>query len=64
MNKTVYFKGDLAEYTGKTEHLYKQKFYEILLLEGHLQGQTRLIKRSPNFLHEPSIGAAGRGTGA
>ena len=38
-----YFKGDLAEYTGKVEHLHGGKFYEVVLLEGHLEGKKRLV---------------------
>ena len=44
--KTTYFKGDKAEYTGKTEELYGGLFYEIKLLEGHLKDHLRLINRS------------------
>lgn len=40
----TYFKGDLAEFTGKTEKLYGGIFQEVVLLEGHLVGKTRLVK--------------------
>lgn len=34
----IYWKGDLAEYTGKSEVIYGGLFYEYLLLEGHRKG--------------------------
>ena len=34
----IYWKGDLAEYTGKSEVLYGGLFHEYLLLEGHRKG--------------------------
>jgi len=45
--KTTYFKGDLAEYTGKSEMLYGKMFYEVRLLEGHLTGETRDVSKPP-----------------
>jgi hypothetical protein len=42
--KTTYFKGDLAEYTGKVEEIYGGTFREVVLIEGHLKGETRLVK--------------------
>ena len=43
----TYFKGDEAEYTGNSEKLYGKMFYEVILIEGHLQGKTRLTSRPP-----------------
>lgn len=45
--KTCYFKGDLAEYTGKTVTLHGGLFYEIKLLEGHMKGKTKVTQRAP-----------------
>jgi hypothetical protein len=47
MNSTTYFRGDLAQYTGKTMVLHGGLFYEILILEGHLKGQTKVTDRAP-----------------
>jgi hypothetical protein len=44
---TTYFKGDLAEYTGKKEYLHGAYFYEIKILEGHMKGQLKLIIKEP-----------------
>jgi hypothetical protein len=41
------WKGDDAEYTGHVEHHAGGTFYEIRLLEGHLQGQTKLTPHAP-----------------
>jgi hypothetical protein len=46
-NKTTYFQGDLAEYTGKKENHYGALFFEVRLLEGHLKGETRLVLSNP-----------------
>ena len=43
---TTYFKGDYAEYTGNMERLHGGVFYQIRLLEGHLKGQTKLVKQT------------------
>jgi hypothetical protein len=45
---TLYWKGDLARYTGKTVSLYGGLFYEIELLEGHMKGETKLTQRAPD----------------
>lgn len=34
----IYWKGDLAEYTGKSEVIHGGIFHEYLLLEGHRKG--------------------------
>ena len=39
----AYFKGDLAEYTGNKKEVYGALFYEVVLLEGHLIGETKLV---------------------
>ena len=41
------FKGDAAKFTGKSEFLYGKMFYEIILLEGHLKGQLKLVADAP-----------------
>lgn len=41
------WKGDAAVYTGKTQLLHGGLFYELLLLEGHLEGQTKLTLHAP-----------------
>jgi hypothetical protein len=38
-DKQIYWKGDLAEYTGKSEILHGGLFHEYLLLEGHRKGE-------------------------
>ena len=48
MNKeTCYFKGDLAEYTGNSQLLCGAVFYEILMLDGHLEGSLKVTVRVP-----------------
>lgn len=47
MKQTMYWKGDLAEYTRKSETIHGGIFYEILLLEGHLKGQYKWTCRAP-----------------
>lgn len=48
MNKeTLYNQGDLAEYTGKSQLLCGAVFYEIRMLEGHLEGQLKVTVRVP-----------------
>ena len=44
---TIYFHGNAAVYTGKSETLYRQTCYEIRLTEGHLKGQTKWTYRTP-----------------
>ena len=43
----VYDRGDKGRYTGKTETVAGAEFHEIVMLEGHDKGKTRLIKRPP-----------------
>jgi len=40
----TYFKGDLAEFTGKIEEQHGGMFEEVELLEGHLKGEKRWKK--------------------
>lgn len=47
MKKFIYWKGDKAEYTGKTDCISGGLFYEIRLVEGHLKGQTKWTQREP-----------------
>lgn len=44
---TLYFKGDLAQYTGKYQNMYGKYFYEIELLEGHMKGDFRWVPTPP-----------------
>ena len=48
----VFFKGDRCEYTGKTVKLYGGVFYEVRLIEGHLKGETRLVKEPKNDINQ------------
>jgi hypothetical protein len=45
--QTLYYKGDLARYTGSTVVLHGGLFYEIELLEGHMKGQIVVTQRAP-----------------
>lgn len=47
MKQQLFWKGDLAEYTGNKEFLHGAWFYEIVILEGHLKGQTKWTLREP-----------------
>ena len=49
MTERTYFKGDLAEYTGKSEDFYGKAFYEVLMLEGHLKGEMRVVPNPPKL---------------
>jgi len=39
---TFFFKGDLAKYTGKTQELYGQTWFEAEIQEGHREGELIL----------------------
>jgi len=43
----TYFKGFKAEYTGKVISLHGGTFYELLILEGFLKGQTKVTQVAP-----------------
>ncbi len=58
MTTYTYFKGDQAEYTGYSQVLLGTRFYEILLLEGHLKGETRIVKNPPP-LNDESVADVG-----
>lgn len=45
---TTYSGGELAQYTGKAEFLAGALFYEIVLIEGHLKGKTKVTQRPPS----------------
>lgn len=47
MSNTTYFKGDKAQYTGHATKLHGGLFYEVVLLEGYQQGQTKLVTKAP-----------------
>ena len=42
----IYFRGNLAEYIGRTEDAYGRKWYEVRLLEGYSEGETRLVSKA------------------
>jgi hypothetical protein len=44
---TTYFKGDLAEYTGKEEMVAGGKFYIVKMLEGRFKGQEKAVATPP-----------------
>ena len=43
MKKTIYWKGDKAEFTGNVTIMHKGLFHEIKLLEGHLEGSKKWV---------------------
>jgi hypothetical protein len=43
----VYFNGNGAVYTGKTQVLYGGLFYEAIMIEGHEKGKKKLTQRAP-----------------
>jgi hypothetical protein len=45
--KAIYWKGDLAEFTGNTMRLHGGLFYEYRLLEGHRKGDLIVSMRAP-----------------
>jgi hypothetical protein len=45
--ETLYWQGDLAQYTGKSQLLAGAVFYEILMLDGWLAGQFKITVRPP-----------------
>jgi len=52
--QTLYFMGDLAEYTGESLELHGSLFYEIKMLEGHLEGKLRHIVNAPRSTRSTS----------
>jgi len=44
---TFFFKGDLAKYTGKTQELYGQTWFEAEIQEGHREGELILTPNPP-----------------
>ena len=44
---TTYIFGDRAEYTGKVVEAYGGTFYEVVMLEGHMEGQLKAVKQPP-----------------
>ena len=46
--KTCYWKGFLAEYTGKSSIIHGGRFYEIRIIEeGPYLGQIKVTQRAP-----------------
>ena len=54
----TYFKGDLAEYTGKTQYAYGGLYYEVRLLEGHQAGQLKYVSPAKYERDKESIARA------
>lgn len=50
MEKEFYWKGDKAEYTGKSEILHGARCFEIRLLEGNEKGKLKYTYRCPDCL--------------
>jgi hypothetical protein len=44
---TTYVFGDKAVYTGKVVEAYGGTFHEVLMLEGHMEGQLKAVKQPP-----------------
>ena len=44
---TTYIFGDRAAYTGKVVEAYGGTFYEVKMLEGHMEGQMKAVKQPP-----------------
>jgi hypothetical protein len=45
---STYWKGDRAEYTGKTMMLHGGLFFEVEMMEGRLVGQLKVTMHGPN----------------
>ena len=43
----AYVFGDRAAYTGKVVEAYGGTFYEVMMLEGHMAGQLKVVKQPP-----------------
>ena len=43
----AYVFGDRAAYTGKVVEAYGGTFYEVKMLEGHMEGQLKAVKQPP-----------------
>ena len=43
----AYVFGDRAAYTGKVVEAYGGTFYEVRMLEGHMEGQLKAVKQPP-----------------
>ena len=43
----TYVFGDKAVYTGKVVEAYGGTFHEVLMLEGHMEGQLKAVKQPP-----------------
>lgn len=43
----TYFKGDAAEYTGKTDVMGGKTFYEVRMIEGHMTGELKWVTAAP-----------------
>ena len=47
---TTFFKGDEAEYTGRVFQIHGGTFYEVIMLEGHLKGETKVVPTAPKVV--------------
>jgi hypothetical protein len=45
--KYCYINGDMAQYTGKTQFLYGETCYEVVMIEGHMKGEFKWTFRKP-----------------
>lgn len=43
----TYFKGDAAEFTGKTDVFSGKTFYEVRMIEGHMIGELKWVVTAP-----------------
>ena len=46
--ETIYYKGNKAEYTGKSEFMYGCWFFQIRILEGRLKGTLKDTSKCPD----------------
>jgi len=62
MDGYIFWKGDMAIFTGKIEHLYGGKFYQYRLTEGHRRGDFIVSQRKPrpfDPIEPPSVDGPG-----
>ena len=55
-----YFNGDLAKYTGESIVLHGARWFEVVMLEGHLKGQIKHLSQCPDcglvyYQNQPAI---------
>ena len=47
-NAKTYWKGDRAEYTGKSMSMYGGVFFELKIVSGYMKGQIKWTQVSPS----------------